>query len=335
MRSKLVIDKNNEMKMKLGSKMTLRKAGKTKVDSKISMKAVNSAKRKRVDEAMDLGQGDDRLPGTDRILTDVTMVSPILMAGIKSTGFKTKRSDRSLTGATLEMEILSQCGELLSMDLPDSSQPITIVIVGVMMAIRWLEAHEKENNRLETPTREQLRDLDCLKDLDLFETMCKILNIPIQVKKIWARRRLMPWFRANMTAWLYEYAKKHMSKHSRVYSVYQLDLGAGAFKQAFVTHQNAVTTAVKGTSITSECDGREREEMLKEDLERNVTLCIHNSFCRNRESNVDPLPCCKQRVEEQNCWKTASNSVRIATHVLQDTETESAESMSQEEEMEH
>ena len=59
MRSKLVIDKLNEMKMKLGSKVTLRKAGKTKVDSEITMKAVNSAKRKRVEEAMDLGQGDD------------------------------------------------------------------------------------------------------------------------------------------------------------------------------------------------------------------------------------------------------------------------------------
>ena len=66
-----------------------------------------------------------------------------------------------------------------------------------------------------------------------------------------------------------------------------------------------------------------------------MTLCLHNSFCRNRESNVDPLPCCKQRVEEQKCWKTASNSVRIANDVLQDTETESAESVSQDEEMEH
>ena len=89
-----------------------------------------------------------------------------------------------------------------------------------------------------------------------------------------------------MTAWLYEYAKKHMSKHSRVYSVYQLDIGAGAFKRAFVTHRNAVTTAVKRTFRTSECDGREKEETLKEDLERNVTLCLHNSFCRNRESNT-------------------------------------------------
>ena len=226
-------------------------------------------------------------------------------------------------------------GELLSMGLPDSSQPITIVIVGVMMAIRWLEAHVRENNRQEAPTREQLQKLDCLKDLDLFETMCKVLNIPMEVKKIWARKRLMPWFRANMTAWLYEYAKKHMSKHGRVYSEYQLDIGAGAFKRAFVTHRNAVTTAVKRISRTSERSGSERAEMLKEDLERNVALCLHNSFCRNRESNVDPLPCCKQRVEEQKCWRTASNSVRIVNDVLQDTETESAESASQEEEMEH
>ena len=42
----------------------------------------------------------------------------------------------------------------------------------------------KEGNRQEAPTREQLQELDCLKDLDLFETMCKILNIPMEVKKI-------------------------------------------------------------------------------------------------------------------------------------------------------
>ena len=59
-----------------------------------------------------------------------------------------------------------------------------------------------------------------------YETKCKVLNIPMEVKKIWAKRRLMPWFRANMTAWLYEYAKKHMSNHSRVYSSYQMDVGS-------------------------------------------------------------------------------------------------------------
>ena len=120
MRSKLVIDKINEMKMKLGSKVIPMRAGKTKVDSEKSIKAVNSAKRKRVVEVMDLGQGDDRLPGTGRVLTDVAMVPPILMAGKKSTGYKSKRSDRTLTGATLEMEILSQCGESTMKDFKPS-----------------------------------------------------------------------------------------------------------------------------------------------------------------------------------------------------------------------
>ena len=92
--------------------------------------------------------------------------------------------------------------------------------------------------------------------------------------------------------------------------------------------------AVKRTSRTSECDGRGREEMLKEDLERNVTSCLHKSFCSKRKTCVDPLPCYKQRVDEQRCWRTAFTSVRMATDVLQDTETESAESKSQEEEME-
>ena len=48
-----------------------------------------------------------------------------------------------------------------------------------------------------------------------------------------------------------------------------------------------------------------------------MTLCLHSSFCRNRETNVDPLPCCKQRLEEQKCSRTASNSVKLAIDVLQ------------------
>ena len=85
-----------------------------------SFSFVNSAKRKRVEEVMDLGQGDYQLPGTERMLTDVAMVPPILMAGIKSTGYKSKRSDRTLTGATLEMEILSQSGESTMKDFKPS-----------------------------------------------------------------------------------------------------------------------------------------------------------------------------------------------------------------------
>ena len=45
---------------------------------------------------------------------------PILMAGIKSTCYKSKRSDRTLTGAKLEMEIFSQCGESTMKDFKPS-----------------------------------------------------------------------------------------------------------------------------------------------------------------------------------------------------------------------
>ena len=65
-----------------------------------------------------------------------------------------------------------------------------------------------------------------------------------------------------------------------------------------------------------------------------MTLCLHDSFCRNRETSVELLPCCKQSAEEQRSWRTASNSVKMSTDVLQDTETESAELMSLAEVME-
>ena len=176
--------------------------------------------------------------------------------------------------ARSNLVLFRDAGELLSMGLPDSSQRITIIVVGVMMAIKWLEAHVGEKNRQKAPTKEQLEELNCRKDLDLSETTCKVLNIPMEVKKIWARRRLMAWFRAIMTAGLYECAKKHISKHSSVYSSFQLDIGPQAFKQAFVTHWSAVTTAVKRTVRTIDLEGGGREDMLREDLERNVMNVI-------------------------------------------------------------
>ena len=53
----MVIDKINDMKIKLGCKVALRKTGKAKVDYELSLKAVNSAKQKRIVEIMDMGQG--------------------------------------------------------------------------------------------------------------------------------------------------------------------------------------------------------------------------------------------------------------------------------------
>ena len=42
--------------------MTLRKTERTKVDSELSAKAINSTEQKRIEIVMDMGQRDDRLP---------------------------------------------------------------------------------------------------------------------------------------------------------------------------------------------------------------------------------------------------------------------------------
>ena len=44
------------------------------MDSELSAKAVISAKPKRVEDVMGMGQGDDRLPGTPRTMTDVPLI---------------------------------------------------------------------------------------------------------------------------------------------------------------------------------------------------------------------------------------------------------------------
>ena len=66
----------------------------------------------------------------------------------------------------------------------------------------------------------------------------------------------------------------------------------------------------------------EKKVVLRVDLERNVSLCLHNSFCRSRvkKVKVDLLPCCKQRLLEQENWGTALNSVDILQKVLEDSE---------------
>ena len=132
----------------------------------------------------------------------------------------------------------------------------------------------------------------------------------------------MPWFRAVMTSWMYERAKRHMSRNTEAYQSFQLDIGPGAYKRAFLTHRNAVTTAVKQVAGAPCVTEDEKKEVLRADLEQNVSLCLHNSFCRNREQKVneDLLPCCKPRLLEQESWGTARNSMDRLEKVLEDSD---------------
>ena len=121
---------------------------------------------------------------------------------------------------------------------------------------------------------------------------------------------------------MYERAKRHMSRNTEAYQSFQLDIGPGAYKRAFLTYRDAVTAAVKRVARAPCVTEDEKKEVLRADLERNVSL--HNSFCRNREQkvNVDLLPCCKPRLLEQESWGTARNSMNMLEKVLEDSEAE-------------
>ena len=121
-----------------------------------------------------------------------------------------------------------------------------------------------------------------------------------------------------MTSWIYERAKRHLSRIMEAYQSFQLNIGPGAYKRDFLT----VSTAVKQVAGKPCTTGNKKKEVLRADLERNISLCLHNRFCRNREQkvNVDILPCCNQRLPEEESWGTARKSVDMLRNVLEDIE---------------
>ena len=103
--------------------------------------------------------------------------------------------------------------ELFSTGLPDQTQHVSIVVVCARRGgARWLKANAGTSEQeLTVATPKQLSNVKFNNSLDLFRSSCKVLIIPKAIKRIWARQRLMPWFRAVITAWVFERAKRHMT----------------------------------------------------------------------------------------------------------------------------
>ena len=118
--------------------------------------------------------------------------------------------------------------------------------------------------------------------LELFETACKVFAIPMDVMHVWSRMRFFPWFRATLTSWLYAVTKDHMKKHQKEYRQFLAEIGPEAFKRPLLTHRNAITTGWKRAGRVSRDNIKARESILEEDLAKNVSLSLHNSFCLSR-----------------------------------------------------
>ena len=101
---------------------------------------------KRIEGNVDMGQGDDRLHDTSKKMTELAMVPTILMAGLRTASFKTERSDPTLTGATLALEILSLSGERTLRDFKRSSVKQGKVSVAGQLTL-------VEHNRMTVPEK--------------------------------------------------------------------------------------------------------------------------------------------------------------------------------------
>ena len=192
--------------------------------------------------------------------------------------------------------------EIRSLGLPDHQQKVTILVVSMMLALRWIEENVAKYRESKTPTAESIYAIDYSRRLELFETACKVFAIPMEVRHVWSRLRFFPWFRATLTSWLYMVTKDHMRKYQREYRQFQAEIGPEAFKRPLLTHRNAITTGWKRVGRVSRNNTRARESILEEDLAKNVSLSLHNSFCLNRESRVKTLLNQAKRLQGQREW---------------------------------
>ena len=200
--------------------------------------------------------------------------------------------------------------EIRSVGLPDHQQKVTLFVVTSMPALQWIDENVTKYQESTAPTAESIHGIDYNRRLELFETACKVFSIPMEVRHVWSRIRFFPWFRAALTSWLSLVTKDHMKKHQKEYRQFLAEIGPEAFKRLLLTHRNAITTGWKRVGRVSRDNTKARESILEEDLAKNKSLSLHNSFCLNRESKVKGLPNQAKRLQEQREWMRAYEQLK-------------------------
>ena len=125
--------------------------------------------------------------------------------------------------------------------------------------------------------------------------MCRILNNPMEVKKYGSEAA----YAISEPTWplvkrICE--KAYVEAHQSVLFV-STGQRIKSFHASFLDSSECGNHCGEEDFEKKDCDGREKEKKLKENLESNVTFCVRNSLCRNRETTVDPIPRYEQIVE--------------------------------------
>ena len=76
--------------------------------------------------------------------------------------------------------------------------------------------------------------------------------------------------------------------------------------------------------MVSRDNTKARESLLEEDLAKNVSLSLHNSFCLNRESKVKGLPNQANRLQEQREWMQSFEQLKAWEEIVISSDDEEA-----------
>ena len=115
-----------------------------------------------------------------------------------------------------------------------------------------------------------------------------------------------------------------MKKYQKEYRQFLAEIGPEAFKKPLLTHRNAITTGWKRVVRVSRDNTKARESILEEDLARNVSLILHNSFCLNRELILKGLPNQTARLHEQKKWMRSFEQLRAWEKMVISSDDEEA-----------
>ena len=108
------------------------------------------------------------------------------------------------------------------------------------------------------------------------------------------------------------------------YRQFLAEIGPENFKRILLTHRNAITTGWKRVGRVSRDNTKARESILEEDLAKNVSLSLHNSFCLNRESKVKGLPNQAKRLQEQREWMQSFEQIKAWEEIVISSDDEEA-----------
>ena len=110
--------------------------------------------------------------------------------------------------------------------------------------------------------------------------------------------------------------KDHMKKYQKEYRQFLAEIGPEASKRPLLTHRNAITTGWKRVGRVSRDNTKARESILEEDLAKNVSFSLHNSFCLIRELKVKGLPNQAMRLQEQKEWRQSFEQLKAWEEIV-------------------